>query len=304
MKIIILLFSLHFTTVTFGQIPDILVVTSNLDSIKFSEYKTYNKALILCFWATWCSPCKRELEAYNNYIDKWEGELNFDFYMISIDDPEKYSKAIDLKEYYGWKGQLLFLNKDEAFDSLDITSIPRTYVFDCEEIKIYDHTGYVTGDEVEFDEFLYSNRDIEIPYNGIDDDCNISTLDNDLDQDGFLLVDDCNDTIPTINPNAVEIPNNGIDEDCDGRDLVSSIYELGNSTLNIYPNPATEVINIEVKGNLKYESILYDYGGKSILINSNQNQIRTSSIPIGTYLLEIKDLTTGQKVVERIVIEK
>ena len=39
----------------------------------------------------------------------------------------------------------------------------------------------------------------EVPYNGLDDDCDAATLDDDLDQDGFLNADDCND----INPAAI-----------------------------------------------------------------------------------------------------
>ena len=58
---------------------------------------------------------------------------------------------------------------------------------------------------------------IEIDYNGIDDDCNSSTLDDDLDQDGFYTLTgiiDCNDNNPVVNPGATEILSNGIDDDC------------------------------------------------------------------------------------------
>ena len=54
----------------------------------------------------------------------------------------------------------------------------------------------------------------EIPYNGIDEDCNPNTPDDDLDGDGFNNNSDCNDDDASINPNAVEIPNNGMDDDC------------------------------------------------------------------------------------------
>ncbi|MDA9774480.1 M66 family metalloprotease, partial [Saprospiraceae bacterium] len=64
---------------------------------------------------------------------------------------------------------------------------------------------------------------VEIPYNGLDDDCDPSTLDDDLDQDGYALAEDCDDENPDINPMATDIPANGIDEDCDGED--SSISE-------------------------------------------------------------------------------
>ncbi len=54
----------------------------------------------------------------------------------------------------------------------------------------------------------------EIPYNGIDDDCDPMTPDDDLDGDGFGVADDCDDTDPSVNPDALEICN-GRDDDCD-----------------------------------------------------------------------------------------
>ena len=56
----------------------------------------------------------------------------------------------------------------------------------------------------------------EIPYNGIDDDCEPATLDDDLDGDGFASDVDCDDNNPDINPDAAEVCDDGIDNDCDG----------------------------------------------------------------------------------------
>ena len=42
----------------------------------------------------------------------------------------------------------------------------------------------------------------EEPYDGIDNDCNPDTLDDDLDSDGYNLVDDCDDTDAAVNPDA------------------------------------------------------------------------------------------------------
>lgn len=47
--------------------------------------------------------------------------------------------------------------------------------------------------------------------------------DTDLDNDGFSPPEDCDDTDPAINPNAIDFPDNGIDEDCDGTEVVSGI---------------------------------------------------------------------------------
>lgn len=164
-------------------------------------------------------------------------------------------------------------------------------------------TGYVDNDLDCEDSNPAINPSLsEIAYNGIDDDCNPTTLDDDLDQDGFPITDDCDDNNSNINPDADDIPNNGIDEDCDGMDLISSIHELANTIINIYPNPAADIIYIDVSGHLDYHTTLYDLDGKLIITAYNNTQLRIEELPSGSYLLEVKDRESDQKIIERIII--
>ncbi|MFT4626386.1 MAG: hypothetical protein ACI8PZ_005063 [Myxococcota bacterium] len=57
----------------------------------------------------------------------------------------------------------------------------------------------------------------EIPYDGVDDDCDPSTPDDDLDRDGTLRADDCDDEDALVGPGVPEVPYNGVDDDCDER---------------------------------------------------------------------------------------
>ena len=85
---------------------------------------------------------------------------------------------------------------------------------------------------------------------------------------------------------------------------VSSTHELANSAINIYPNPAIDFITIDVRGELNYRANLYDLTGQLVKTVINSTFFNIQDIPAGTYLLEIKDLKTHQKVMERIVIGK
>ncbi len=126
----------------------------------------------------------------------------------------------------------------------------------------------------------------------------------DMDGDGYLSQFECDDTNPNINPSAEEIPNNGIDEDCDGLDMMTSTHEIANSKVVIYPNPATDVINIKIDGQLDYQASLYDLKGKLINASSNAKQINIEQIPNGTYILVIKDQKSEVQVVERVIVRR
>lgn len=62
----------------------------------------------------------------------------------------------------------------------------------------------------------------EIPYDGIDQDCDGFDAD-DLDGDGYPLAEDCDDNDPDIHPGAEEIFDDGIDQDCSGADATVQV---------------------------------------------------------------------------------
>ncbi len=133
--------------------------------------------------------------------------------------------------------------------------------------------------------------EIEIPYNGIDDDCNVMTLDDDLDQDGFVLAEDCDDMNSEINPDAEEIPNNGIDEDCDGMDLLISTDDLDVLPVEIFPNPTKGKISILLPNGSIAKLEIKDSRGSTVFnknINQQQSEVDLSNLPSGIYFLTIK----------------
>ncbi len=178
---------------------------------------------------------------------------------------------------------------------------------DCDPMTLdddIDQDGYVLSEDCDDTNALINPGQQEVPYNGIDDDCDPVTLDDDLDQDGYLGDVDCNDDNPNIYPGAEEIPNNGIDEDCDGSDATTSTYEWGYSTVKIYPNPASEFITIDVSHPMNYWVALYDINGREIHRAKNIKQLFVDSFSPGIYVLELSDIASGNRILNRMMIKR
>jgi len=75
------------------------------------------------------------------------------------------------------------------------------------------------GDDCDDDDPAVNPGVAESPYNGIDDDCDVETLDDDLDGDSFGFETDCDDEDAEINPGESEVVYNGADDDCDSSTL-------------------------------------------------------------------------------------
>lgn len=234
-----------------------------------------------------------------------------DFVQHEITDAAGVFRFDNLPEgiYYLFEDQLNSNNINEFPLEVnlnnDITAIVYQYDdFLSFEILIdQDEDGYFESDDCDD-----TNPDInpgleEIVYDGLDNDCDPSTLDDDLDMDGYALFDDCDDTNPNINPGAEEIANNNIDEDCNGEDLSVGTYELGDNTIKIFPNPASDKIHIEYISSMNLDIKLYDFLGQQKSKLDINNTIEVNSLSAGIYLLYIRDKDTDQFLIKKVIIQ-
>lgn len=83
-----------------------------------------------------------------------------------------------------------------------------------------DGDGYAANNDCDDNLASVNPSQIEVPGNGIDDDCDGLIDEGDSDGDGFDNYEDCNDNDSNIFPTRIEIANNGIDDNCDGNVLV------------------------------------------------------------------------------------
>jgi len=139
---------------------------------------------------------------------------------------------------------------------------------------------------------------LEIPNNEIDEDCDGQILIIDNDNDGFNSDLDCDDNNASIYPEAIEIASNGIDEDCNGEDFSPFALSVESYSVQIYPNPASDYLNINLE-NGEGDMLLrvFSPDGK-IFVNAllaSYNRIDISKWPQGVNVVEILHKTSRKR---------
>lgn len=108
--------------------------------------------IILDFWATFCGPCMKELPELNNLQMKYDTLITV--VCISVDKPKSLSSAKAIVKSKKFSFTTLFDCNKEVQNLFNIKSIPRTIIFDKDGNMVYDHTGYMKGNEVNLEEQL------------------------------------------------------------------------------------------------------------------------------------------------------
>ncbi len=152
-KTIILALSICLSTLTFAQelskVPSITVKQLDGTAVDISTIKNDGKPIIINFWATWCSPCKKELNNISELYDEWVEETGVKIIAVSIDDSRSSSRVKPYIDGSGWDFDILLDENSDLKRAMGVTSPPFTFLIDGEGNIVYKHVGYSEGDEDE-----------------------------------------------------------------------------------------------------------------------------------------------------------
>ena len=84
------------TSMSFAQnrtLPSVEVKTLEGDALNIQKIENKENPIIISFWATWCKPCKKELNNIAEVYEDWQNETGVKLIAISIDDTRSMTKV-------------------------------------------------------------------------------------------------------------------------------------------------------------------------------------------------------------------
>ena len=139
-----------------NSLPDTRIKSLQGNEVLFSSFgNTGDTAVIISFWATWCIPCIQELNTIHDQYENRQKETPFRFIAISIDDARTMQKVKPFVAGKGWPYEIYLDVNSDLKRALNIIDVPHILIIKNGKI-VYQHNGYVNGNEEELFEKLKS----------------------------------------------------------------------------------------------------------------------------------------------------
>ena len=132
-----------------AQLPHVIIKDISGQSVSTDTLSNGGKPFVIDFFATWCKPCNRELDAISEVYEDWQQETGVKIIAVSIDQAHNINKVKPLVDNHGWEYEVLLDPNSDFRRALGIQQIPYTLVVDGEGKIVYRHQGYTDGDEME-----------------------------------------------------------------------------------------------------------------------------------------------------------
>ena len=153
-KIALLIIGLALTTVTVSAQEETSVKQLPSVTLKDMDGKTVNTAelglkgpIVISFWATWCSPCKRELNTIHEMYSDWQEETGVTIVAVSIDDTKTSQQVPVYVNGKGWEYMVVMDPNGDFKRAMGVNNVPHTFLVDTKGNIVYSHNSYAPGDE-------------------------------------------------------------------------------------------------------------------------------------------------------------
>ena len=152
-KLLTLSIALAATGIMMAQngksIPSMKLKTLEGKTVDISQIKNNGNPIVISFWATWCKPCKKELNTIAEIYEEWQDETGVKLVAVSIDDARSMSKVAPYVNSADWDYEVYLDPNRELARSLNVSTVPHTFLLNGKGKIVWEHKGYIDGDEEE-----------------------------------------------------------------------------------------------------------------------------------------------------------
>ena len=152
-KILLSLLAIGFiATLSVAQnraLPNKTVKT--LDGANFNITKLANNGspIVISFWFMQCKPCLKELNTIAEVYEDWQEETGVKIVAISIDDTRSMNKVKPFVNANDWDYEVYLDPNKDLFRAMGVLTAPHTFLLNGENKVVWEHKGYIDGDEDE-----------------------------------------------------------------------------------------------------------------------------------------------------------
>jgi len=118
--------------------------------------------IIVSFWATWCSPCKAELNTIKDMYEDWQDDTDVTLVAVSVDDEKTKNSVPMYANGKNWEYLVLMDPNGDFKRAMGVNNVPHTFIIDTDGTIRYSHNNYSPGDEFELEEALYEVAGVEL----------------------------------------------------------------------------------------------------------------------------------------------
>lgn len=109
--------------------PDFLLQNMDGDEVRLSDFRGH--PVVLNFWATWCSPCRKEMP---QFVRAYDDHIDDRLVVIAVDQQESESIVRPFIEDYGVEFPVLIDRDGDVGIEFRTTGYPETYFIDADGI--------------------------------------------------------------------------------------------------------------------------------------------------------------------------
>lgn len=133
-------------TIDVKKIPSVALKDMDGKSVNTSALG-FKGPVVISFWATWCSPCKRELNTIHDLYEEWQEETGVNLVAVSIDDTKTAAQVPAYVNGKMWDYLVLMDPNGDFKRAMGVNNVPHTFLLDSDGNIVYSHNNYAPGDE-------------------------------------------------------------------------------------------------------------------------------------------------------------